>query len=362
VFAAQLARRGIRNIHGRLLLDDSAFDNVHFGQGWSWDDGIYAFAAPISALNYTFVPEGDINVVRVDVCPGANKTSAGVISVYPATNAVTLINNTTTGDVTALRFNRRIGSNQIVVSGTIAAKSDTHSRLVTIDDPTHMVGSLLYAALKAHGITVQGDDDISRATTPDNTVVLASKLSAPLSELAVTFLKLSNNSYGEIITKAMGRQAQGKGNWGSGLQTIHHFLRQKGINTDTLRQVDGSGLSRMNQITPEQLAAVLLVARRQPWFNSWHNALPIAGEPAIMVGGTLRNRMINTPAAGRTYAKTGSLTGVSSISGYVDSALGRPLVFSMISNNYLVPGSQIKALEDKMVITVASCDATVICH
>lgn len=359
-FAAALAQRGIRQISGRLLLDDSAFDSVAFGQGWSWDDELYAFAAPISALNYSFTPEGDINVVRVDVSPGVNKTSPGVITLYPATTGVTLVNNTTTGDATALTFSRRAGSNQIVVSGTVGAQSAASSRLITVDDPTQAVGTMLSAALKQHGIKVRGG--IAKATTPANAEVLTSKNSAPLSQLAITFLKLSNNSYGEILTKAMGRQAQGKGDWESGLLTLHHYLNQQGINTDALRQVDGSGLSRMNQVTPDQLAAVLLVARKQPWFTVWHNALPIAGDPALMVGGTLRNRMLNTPAAGRAYAKTGSLTGVSSISGYVDSATGRPLVFSMISNNYLVPGAQIKALEDKMVVTLASCDASVVCR
>jgi len=359
-FAAQLAQQGIRQINGRLLLDDSAFDSVPFGQGWSWDDELFAFAAPISALNYTFGPEGDINVVRLDVRPGASKSSPALIAVYPATTGVTLVNNTTTGDATALSVNRRAGSNQIVVSGTIAAQSETWSRQVTVDDPAQTLGVLLSAALKQHGITLHGG--IAKATAPANATVLASKTSAPLSQLAVTFLKLSNNSYGEILTKAMGRQARGKGDWESGLLTLHQYLRQQGINTDALRQVDGSGLSRMNQVTPEQLASVLLVARKQPWFNAWHNALPVAGEPGLMVGGTLRNRMINTPAAGRAYAKTGSLTGVSSISGYVDSATGRPLVFSMISNNYLVPGAQIKALEDKMVVTLASCDASVVCR
>lgn len=180
--------------------------------------------------------------------------------------------------------------------------------------------------------------------------------------MVLTFLKLSNNSYGEILTKLLGRQIQGKGSWGSGLQAIHQFLRQQGINTDALRQVDGSGLSRMNQVTPEQLAAVLFVARKQPWFNAWHNALPVAGEPTLLVGGTLRHRMVHTPASGRVYAKTGSLTGVSSISGYMNSAIGRPIVFSMITNNYLVPSAQIKALEDKIVVTVANCDATVVCR
>lgn len=359
--AAQLAKQGIRHIYGQLLTDDSAFDNVPFGQGWSWDDELFAFSAPVSALNYTLnLPAGDINVVRVDVSPGASRTSPGIINVNPVTDAVTVINSTTTGDATALSFNRRPGSNQIVVNGTIAANSKTYSRQLTVSDPAQVVGALFYAALQRHGIEAKGG--VNRAAAPEGAVELARKTSAPLSELALTFLKLSNNGYGEILTKAMGRQAQGTGSWHTGLQAIQQYLSQQGINTDALRQVDGSGLSRMNLITPEQLTSVLLVARKQPWFKVWHNALPVAGEPELLEGGTLRNRMNNTPAAGRAYAKTGSLTGVSSISGYVNSATGRPLVFSIITNNYLVPGSQIKALEDKMVVTLASCDATVVCR
>lgn len=359
-FAAALAQRGIRHIQGRMLLDTSAFDKTPFGAGWSWDDEPFAFAAPISALNYAFTPGGDINVVRVDVRPGARAGAPGRASFYPANDSVTLINRTTTGGDTALTLERRPGSNRIVVSGTIAAQAETSSRLTTVDQPAFVVGALLQNALRAHGITLRGG--IEEAVTPAGAQLLAEKTSPSLSRLIVTFLKVSNNGYGEILTKAMGRKTQGKGDWASGLQAISHFVQNQGIEAGTYRQVDGSGLSRMNQITPQQLTTLLLAARKQPWFADWYHALPVAGEPGLLVGGTLRNRMEKSAAAGRAHAKSGSMTGVSSLSGYVDSATGRPLVFAIISNNYLVPGAEVKALEDRLVETLAACDATVICR
>ncbi len=156
-FAATLAQRGIRQIHGRLILDANAFDQTPFGAGWSWDDEPFAFAAPISALNYAFTPGGDINVVRVDVQPGARAGAPGQVSFYPANDAVTLVNRTTTGGDTALTFDRQPGSNRIVVSGTIAAQAETRSRLITVDQPARVIGALLQHALHAHGITLRGN-------------------------------------------------------------------------------------------------------------------------------------------------------------------------------------------------------------
>ncbi|HEJ7035685.1 TPA: D-alanyl-D-alanine carboxypeptidase/D-alanyl-D-alanine-endopeptidase [Serratia marcescens] len=360
-FAATLAQRGIRHIHGRLILDASAFDQTPFGAGWSWDDEPFAFAAPISALNYAFTPGGDINVVRVDVQPGARAGAPGRVSFYPANDAVTLVNRTTTtGGDTALTFDRQPGSNRIVVSGTVAAQAEASSRLITVDQPARVVGALLQNALRAHGITLRGNAE--EGVTPAGARLLAEKTSPPLSRLAVTFLKVSNNGYGEVLTKAMGRKTQGKGDWAAGLQAIGRFVQSQGIEAGAYRQVDGSGLSRMNQITPQQLTTLLLAARKQPWFADWYNALPIAGQPGLLVGGTLRSRMVKSAAAGRAHAKSGSMTGVSSLSGYVDSATGRPLAFAIISNNYLVPGAEVKALEDRLVETLAACDATVVCR
>lgn len=172
-FAATLAQRGIRQIHGRLILDANAFDQTPFGAGWSWDDEPFAFAAPISALNYAFTPGGDINVVRVDVQPGARAGAPGQVSFYPANDAVTLVNRTTTGGDTALTFDRQPGSNRIVVSGTIAAQEETRSRLITVDQPARVIGALLQHALHAHGITLRGNAE--EGVTPADARLLAEK-------------------------------------------------------------------------------------------------------------------------------------------------------------------------------------------
>ena len=97
---------------------------------------------------------------------------------------------------------------------------------------------------------------------------------------------------------------------------------------------------------------MLLSVRQQPWFDAWYAALPIAGEPDRLVGGTLRNRLRDTPAQGNLHAKTGSLTGISSLSGYVRTAAGRPLVFAMVTNSYLAGAAAIRALEDRVVLAL----------
>lgn len=304
-------------------------------------------------------PGGDINVVRVDVQPGARAGAPGQVSFYPANDAVTLVNRTTTGGDTALTFDRQPGSNRIVVSGTIAAQAETRSRLITVDQPARVIGALLQHALHAHGITLRGNAE--EGVTPADARLLAEKLAAALPpgrhlpEGVQQRLRRGTD-------QSDGPQDAGQGDWAAGLQAIGQFVQSQGIAAGAYRQVDGSGLSRMNQITAQQLTTLLLAARKQPWFAAWYNALPIAGQPGLLVGGTLQSRMVKTAAAGRAHAKSGSMTGVSSLSGYVDSATGRPLAFAIISNNYLVPGAEVKALEDRLVETLAACDATVVCR
>ncbi|GAA2701198.1 D-alanyl-D-alanine carboxypeptidase [Micromonospora olivasterospora] len=126
------------------------------------------------------------------------------------------------------------------------------------------------------------------------------------------------------------------------------------MGTGTLRQRDGSGLSRRNMIPAAQFAALLHAVRSEPWFDAWYAALPVAGNADRFVGGTLRSRMRGTPAAGNVHAKTGSLTGVSSLSGYVTAADGHLLAFSVVLNNYVA--SSVKGLEDQIAIALAPYD------
>jgi D-alanyl-D-alanine carboxypeptidase/D-alanyl-D-alanine-endopeptidase (penicillin-binding protein 4) len=171
----------------------------------------------------------------------------------------------------------------------------------------------------------------------------------PLSELLVPFLKLSNNMHAEILTKAMGRKVAGQGTWAAGLKVAADFAKANGVQVLNLR--DGSGLSRRDGVTPGSIAQLLTAVRAKPWFKTWYDALPIAGNAQRFVGGTLRNRMANTPAANNVHAKTGTLTGVTSLSGYVTSAEGEPLVFSILLNQYLSGAPT--DIQDKIAVRLA---------
>jgi D-alanyl-D-alanine carboxypeptidase/D-alanyl-D-alanine-endopeptidase (penicillin-binding protein 4) len=124
-----------------------------------------------------------------------------------------------------------------------------------------------------------------------------------------------------------------------------------GVEPAKVRTVDGSGLSRQDLVTSQQLTTLLIAAQARPWFTTWYNALPVAGVADRLVGGTLRSRMAGTPAAGNLHGKTGSLTGVSALSGYVTDASGRKLVFSAVINNNLVG---VTPVLDTIGVTLAS--------
>lgn len=201
--------------------------------------------------------------------------------------------------------------------------------------------------LAEQGVTVQGQVRIGQPTAPAARV-LASHSSMPLAGLITPLLKLSNNNMSEVLLKAMGRKTANAGTAAAGVAAIEGFLRRQGLSPQGLVQVDGSGLSRRNQISSQSLSDLLLVARKQPWFATWYAALPVAGDAQRMTGGTLRYRLQGTAAVDNLHAKTGSMQGVSSLSGYLRAADGRRLVLVMLSNNYRADGAPIKALEDRV--------------
>jgi D-alanyl-D-alanine carboxypeptidase/D-alanyl-D-alanine-endopeptidase (penicillin-binding protein 4) len=180
---------------------------------------------------------------------------------------------------------------------------------------------------------------------------VTTRQSIPLAQLLTPFLKLSNNGHAEILVKAMGQKLSGQGSWDAGLAAETAAVGQMGVDLNAVQLVDGSGLSNLDFVSSLQTTNLMIAAQQQPWFSTWFNALPIAGEADPLVGGTLRHRMVNTPAAGNVHAKTGTLTGASALSGYVTDADGERLVFSIMENNYLSGAP--KDLEDAIAIDLA---------
>lgn len=350
--AAEVAASGIETVTGRLVADASAFDDVPLGDSWAWDDESAYYAPQISALTLSPDEDYDTGTVRIDVVPGPEAGAPTGLTVVPADEYVEIVDRTTTGPAGGsgtVSARREHGTNTIVVSGELPADAAVDRNWVTVGNPARYTAEVFRAALARHGVRVKGRT--TSGVLPGDALPLAERRSAPLADLMVPFLKLSNNGHAELLVKAMGREVAGEGGWEAGLDVMADALGELGVRTSVLRLADGSGLSRKDLLTAEEITTVLSAARTRPWFDAWYDALPIAGISERMVGGTLNERMAGTAAAGNVHAKTGSLTGVTALSGYVTDADGELLVFSVIHNNY-VDGNP-KEIEDRIAVRLA---------
>ncbi|MGH8881174.1 MAG: D-alanyl-D-alanine carboxypeptidase/D-alanyl-D-alanine endopeptidase, partial [Stackebrandtia sp.] len=350
--AKQLADAGVTTVDGDLVADDTAYDPQPLGAEWGWDDLPYYYAAEISALNVAPDDEFDAGSVQIDVTPGAEGEAAKV-KVTPANDYVSIDNQTSTsvaGSDLSISIDRGNGSNEITVSGDIPSDSEGYQDLSSVSGPTGYAADVFGKALADNGITVKGDVRIGE-TTVDGAKSLAGHESMPLSEMLVPFLKLSNNGHAETLTKAIGVEMAGEGSFEAGTAAIQDFVADLGVDTDQVQQVDGSGMSRQNLIPPAQMVKLLAGAHEADWFKAWYNALPIACQDDQMVGGTLRSRLCDTPAAENLHGKTGSMTSVSALSGYVTDGDGRDLVFSVMNNDFK---GDVKDLEDEIAATIAA--------
>jgi len=333
--AAAVAAAGITKVTGNLVADDTWFDRTPLGLDWSWQDEQYADNAPISAL--TVAADGNYNAgaVAVQTKPGAAASNAGVVTLTPANSVVKVVNNTVTGaagSATTVSATRSHGTNTVTVSGSIPLGGATRTNLVSVQDPVQVAAGVFRDALKRRGVTVSGST--TTGATPSTATTITDHTSITLAQLLPYFLKLSNNGHAELLTKAMGRAKTpgSAGSWSTGLAAATGALKAIGVDTSRITMGDGSGLSRRDWLTPAQIATLLQVAQSRSWFATWYAALPIAGDPAPLVGGTLASRMRGTPAEGNLHGKTGTLSGVNALSGYVTDKGGRKLLFSSISN------------------------------
>lgn len=351
VLAAQLASQGVRQVQGDLVFDDSWFDAERLGVDWAQDDESTYYGAQISAL--TVSPNTDFDAGTLLVTAKA-PTAVGqpvTVVVSPPTDYVQLSNRAVSGTGNSYGITRQHGTNLLQLSGALAPGKQSR-QWVSVWEPTQLVANLFEQALAQQGIQVLGRRVIGGAT-PATATVVAKHQSAPLQDLITPLLKLSNNNMSEALLKAMGRKTANAGTAAAGVAAVAGFMQRQGLDPATLSQVDGSGLSRRNLVSAQNLTDLLLAAAKQPWFDAWYNALPIAGNADRMTGGSLRYRLRGTAAQNNLHAKTGSMAGVSSLSGYITDAKGRRLVFSMVSNNYLSDAAPIRALENRVALALS---------
>lgn len=349
-FAKELKAYGIHTIKGDIFGDDTWYDDVRLSQDLNWSDETNYTGAQISAL--TLSPNGgyDTGTVIVEVRPGSKVGEKAEVTINPETDYVTMINQTktvTTSETRKLSIEREHGTNTIHIEGTIPVDGIHSEKWVAVWEPTGYVTDIFQRLLEENGIQLIGASKINQKTTPQEAIVITEKESMPLSEILLSFMKLSNNSHGEMLTKEMGKRIYDEGSWDKGLQVIEKVVAKFGVDTETILLRDGSGMSHKNMIPANELTQLLYQIQQQDWYPIFEKTLPVAGEQDRSIGGTLSNRMVDLELKGNVKAKTGNLTGVSTLSGYVTTQSDEEVIFSILVNNYL--GNDVTSIEDTLV-------------
>jgi len=334
-----LTHAGVKRIAGDLVADESYFRGPPFGSGWMWDDLENSYGAEISALTI------NDNTVQVVATPGPRLGAPCQLALSPATAWLSFSNRTETVEKEGrrgLHFYRPLEENVIYVSGEAPLEGAGHTNEVTLHNPAGLFISFVRQALARQGIKVRGKartvNWLERQAHPMDygaLVELGWMESPPMRELAREVQKPSQNLYTDLLLAHVGertRTADDRPEETSedlGVRELNKFLAEAGIQKGETFFEEGSGLSRDNLATPNATVTLLQFMNRHKCAEDYLAALPIAG-----VDGTLRNRMKGTPAAGNVRAKTGTLRWANSISGFVTTAAGEHLVFSLMLNRY----------------------------
>jgi serine-type D-Ala-D-Ala carboxypeptidase/endopeptidase (penicillin-binding protein 4) len=332
----ELKEKGIHRIEGDLVADDTWYDQIRYSADLTWNDEHEYYGSQISALTASPNLDYDAGTVIVHTKPGNKPGEKAIVGLEPETKYVTIVNQAMTVDSKGksdIKVERDHGSNKIFVKGTIPSDIKNTRDWVSVWDPTMYALSLFKRALEEQGIEIVGK--MKQGTSTDMMKRITTHQSMPLKDLLVPFMKLSNNGHAEVLVKEMGKVVQGEGSWEKGLEVMNSELAGMGIDTAQIVLRDGSGISHANLIPANEVTALLYRIQQETWFPAFQHSLPVAAASDRMVGGTMRNRMKAEPLKGNVLAKTGSLTGVSTLAGYVKTNSGKTLIFSVLLNNLL---------------------------
>lgn len=352
----------VRNVIG----DDRLYPDQQWALGWSWEDLVTRSGAPTSALTV------NSNEVAIVVKPGTAVGQPADVSwresdVLGGELPYALVNETVTvasveGDPEALiGVERPTGTSAVRVHGRVAVGSAARPIPVAVTIPAEAAAWRFAHLLRERGVAVEGttlathrpqqleDNPKFRkegaAPSPEfEGVEIARLLPLPLIEDATFLMKQSQNLHTELFLRRLGR-VEGGGSVEDGLAIIGQMLDGIGVDRTGWDFSDGSGMSIYNRVTPRTVAKLLHWSSRQPWAEQFRSTLPVGG-----VDGTLRRRFAGTALEGRVFAKTGTLTGVNALSGFMLTKSGKMLIFSAYANDRpSVAGSATAAMDAALV-------------
>lgn len=343
-WAWKLKEHGIRAIDGKIIGDGSAFEEIPYGQGWAWDDLTEGYAAPISALQF------NENLITLEIAPGLEigsfaKSSTKPLNYPPVDSKI----RTEASGAVSITIEQDRATETLRIRGVVPYKNALLTRSVAAQFPIRYYLSALKQILTEEGIdTTHCIIEESRAIHPRSSTPLWIHSSAPLSDLLAPNLKLSLNLLSETLLRTMGLELRGEGTYRKGKEVVEETLAEMGVPPTGYFYADASGLSRLNLVTSEMMTHILTYMYQQRHFPIFYSSLSLAG-----VDGTLKSRMIGTRAENNVHAKTGTLSHVSAISGYVKTVDGEMLAFSVIANNFLGSKELAENLQDKALIRLA---------
>ncbi|WP_445299874.1 D-alanyl-D-alanine carboxypeptidase/D-alanyl-D-alanine endopeptidase [Microcoleus sp. AT3-D2] len=343
--AQQLKQRGISQVN-QLIGDDSYFQGSAVNPNWEWEDAQAGYGAPINSLIF------NQNAIDLLLSPQAIGQPLKVTFVEAKlANQWQLQNNTVTvaeNESEFIEVGREFDRPIIRVGGQLKVGAEPESAYVAVVNPANNFLQYFQQALATEGIPVK--QALVASASRNLNQELATVESPPLAELVRETNRVSNNLYAEVLLRLLGKVTDKmpvpqEDTGEMGLKELKAVLTQLGVNPNSYRLADGSGLSRHNLITPEALVQTLRLMANSPAASIYRQSLPIPGEK-----GTLKNRFNVTPNRVIMQAKTGTMSGVSALSGYIEVPNYEPLVFSIIVNQSDLSTAKMRSATDEIVL------------
>ena len=343
-WADSLKAYGIKSVKGKIVADDSYFDTLAWGPGWSWDDLSYWYGAEVSALNF------NDNCLNLYFKPGEEVGEAIQIRFEPETDYIRWQNLASTGPAgsdNTVDFFRPVLENQIVFFGSQPLNlRDWVEEYVTVHKPSQFCTYVFQEVLKENGITVKQEKiKIGQSSS----TLLFTWHSHPLSEITSVINKRSQNLYAECLSKTLGKEKIGEGSFAAGAKALREYLGQAGIPEDQFRIFDGSGLSYMNLLSPYAIARLLSYVYSQTYFDSFLESLAIPGQDKSVI-----SRMNGVPAKEKMRLKTGFINNAVCLSGYLTARNGELYIVSLLFNNYSAGKQRLWEIQDKICELIAN--------
>lgn len=354
--ADQVAARGVREVEGNLVADDSYFLYEPYSHNWAQEDVQWGYGAPVTALAF------NDNSLFIRVRPGAAVGERGQVELAPVPDYYRLNSRVETAPPRSkkqLFVERQEGSMELDVWGQMPLGSGEDQDTVAIANPPQLIGELFRRALEARGVKVRGWVEVHHLARieaaalqdpfpkPPRRVVLAQHVSLPLREDIKVINKVSQNLHAEMLLRTLGHELRKYGSLTVGLEVLEVFARRIGVEKGETHFADGSGLSREALVSPHAVVKLLKYMVASPHFDVFYDSLPVAG-----VDGTLSKRFKESPAEGRIHAKTGTIAHVNSLSGYMDLPSGQKLAFSIIGNSHPMKPNEGASALDRIALAI----------